>query len=170
MKVEFIAEVSSNHSRDLKRCKEFIRTAANVGCSGVKFQLFRIEKLFSPEILAKSQDHRRRKDWELPLDFLPALSGYCNEFQIDFSCTPFYLEAVDELEPYVDFYKVASYELLWTDLLKKISQTGKPVVLSTGMATLEEIDEAVKNDKDWGRQQAHIASYDLRLSHTGCGS
>ena len=63
---------------------------------------------------------------------------------IQFSCTPFYLAAVDELQPYVDFYKVASYELLWDDLLVACARTGKPVIISTGMANLEEIKHAVK--------------------------
>jgi N-acetylneuraminate synthase len=50
----FIAEVSSNHHRDLGRCLQFIDTAAEIGCDGVKFQLFKIDELFAPEILAKS--------------------------------------------------------------------------------------------------------------------
>ena len=58
---------------------------------------------------------------------------------MEFSCTPFYLEAVKELEPHVAFYKVASYELLWTDLLKACAATGKPVIISTGMAIMPEI-------------------------------
>src|SRR5690606_19407123 len=60
-----------------------------------------------------------------------------------FSCTPFYLDAVQELLPYVDFFKIASYELLWDELLASCAETGKPIVLSTGMATLEEIRHAV---------------------------
>jgi N-acetylneuraminate synthase len=69
---------------------------------------------------------------------------------IQFSCTPFYLEAVEELRPFVAFYKVASYELLVTDLLKACARTGKPVVLSTGMATMEEIERAALTLKDAG--------------------
>src|SRR5258708_40261109 len=59
-----------------------------------------------------------------------------------FCCTQFYLEAVEEMLPHVDFYKIASYELLWEDLLKECARTGKPVVLSTGMATLAEVERA----------------------------
>jgi len=61
-----------------------------------------------------------------------------------FVCTPFYLNAVEELRPHVDFYKIASYELLWHDLHRAIAKTGKPVVLSTGMATIEEIGAAIE--------------------------
>jgi len=139
----FVAEVSSNHHRDLKRCFRFIDTAAAVGCGAVKFQLFRIEELFAPEILEKSPTHRARKEWELPIEFLPPLAARCRERGIQFSCTPFYLDAVEELLPHVDFYKIASYELLWTDLLAACARTGKPVVLSTGMATMDEIQRAV---------------------------
>ncbi|HCE52501.1 MAG TPA: N-acetylneuraminic acid synthase, partial [Shewanella baltica] len=146
----FIAEVSSNHHRDLQRCIEFIKTAADIGCDAVKFQLFQIEQLFAPEILAKSETHRKRKDWELPVSFLPELKQSCDEYGIQFSCTPFYLDAVAELAPYVDFYKIASYELLWTDLLVACAKTGLPVVLSTGMATLEEIDQAILTLKENG--------------------
>lgn len=139
----FIAEVSSNHSKDLNRALEFIDSAAEIGCDAVKFQLFKVEKLFASEILDKSKKHRDRKDWELPLNFLPILHERCIKNKIQFSCTPFYLDAVSELEPYVSFYKIASYELLWDDLLKKCALTGKPVIISTGMANIEEIKHAV---------------------------
>jgi sialic acid synthase SpsE len=140
----FIAEVSSNHSKDLERCFAFIDSAAKIGCDAIKFQLFRVDRLFAPEILEKSETHRNRKEWELPLDFLPLISNYCIERKIDFGCTPFYLEAVDQLEPYVKFFKIASYELLWDALLAKCAATNKPVILSTGMANLYEIKHAVE--------------------------
>lgn len=143
MTPHFIAEVSSNHHRDLGRCLQFIDTAADIGCDGVKFQLFKIDELFAPEILAKSETHRQRRKWELPLAFLPDLAAHCRDKGIFFSCTPFYLSAIEELHPYVDFYKIASYELLWDDLLTACARTGKPVVLSTGLASLPEIEHAV---------------------------
>ena len=148
--IKFIAEVSSNHHRDIDRSFEFIDAAASSGCKAVKFQLFKIEKLFAPEILKKSAKHRERKNWELPIEFIPKLSERCKSHNIEFSCTPFYLDAVSELEPYVDFYKIASYELLWDDLLAKCARTGKPVIISTGMANILEIQHAVKVLKNNG--------------------
>jgi N-acetylneuraminate synthase len=142
--VSFIAEISSNHSSDLKRCFEFIDKAAEIGCDAVKFQLFKIDKLFAPEILERSKKHRDRRAWELPVEFIPKLYTRCVERNIKFSCTPFYIEAVQELENYVDFFKVASYELLWDDLLAACAKTGKPVIISTGMATISEILHAVE--------------------------
>ena len=139
----FIAEVSSNHHRDLNRCFAFIDKAVEIGCDAVKFQLFKLEELFSPEVLATKPEVLKRKQWELPVSFLPALSERCRARGLLFSCTPFYIDAVNELLPYVDFYKVASYELMWDDLLCACAATGKPLVLSTGMATMDEIRHAV---------------------------
>jgi N-acetylneuraminate synthase len=139
----FVAEVSSNHNRDLARCLRFVDVAAEIGCDAVKFQLFRVRELFAPEVLAASADHRGREKWELPTEFLGPIATRCRHAGIRFSCTPFYLKAVDELLPWVDFYKVASYELLWDDLLSACARTAKPVVLSTGMADISEIRRAV---------------------------
>lgn len=144
MSIKFIAEVSSNHSKKLQRSLEFIDIAAKIGCDSVKFQLFRIDQLFSPEVLARSEKLKKRKEWELPSEFIPILADRCKKKAIQFGCTPFYLDAVKELEPYVDFYKVASYELLWDDLLTACAETKKPVIISTGMATIDEIIHAVE--------------------------
>ena len=154
----FVAEVCSNHNRDLGRCLAFIDKAAEIGCDAVKFQLFKMRELFAPEILAKRADLRRREAWELPVEFLPMLAAHCHEVGIQFACTPFYLDAVEELLPYVDFFKIASYELLWDDLLITCAKTGKPVVLSTGMATLDEVWRAVVTLREAGCE-------DLTLLH-----
>jgi N-acetylneuraminate synthase len=141
--VYFIAEISSNHDSDIERCFRFIDKAAEIGCHSAKFQLFKIDQLFAPEILRHRPEVAARKAWELPVEFLPLLAQRCKEKEIDFSCSPFYLKAIEELEPYVAFYKIASYALLWDDLLIESARTGKPVILSTGMATLKEVEHAV---------------------------
>lgn len=156
MSVKFVAEVSSNHNRDLERSKEFIRVASEIGCHAVKFQLFRIDRLFSPEVLTRDAKARKRKQWELPVEYIPVLSGFAHELNLEFSCTPFYIEAVDQLEPYVDFYKIASYELLWLDLLASTAGKMKPVVLSTGMADMEEIGRAVEVIRNKGNEQLMV--------------
>ena len=154
--VKFIAEVSSNHSQDLDRCLDFVDISAESGATAVKFQLFKIKKLFAREILASSENHRAREKWELPVEFLRPISDRCKEKNVEFSCTPFYLEAVDELEPYVDFYKIASYELLWDELLIRCAQTNKPIVLSTGMATISEVQHAVSTLKAAGCEKPTV--------------
>ncbi len=152
----FIAEASSNHGRDLARAHAFVDAAADAGCDAVKFQLFKIDRMFAPEILQRSAKHQARRDWELPAAHLAPLARHCAARGIKFSCTPFYLEAVAELEPFVDFYKIASYELLVTDLLKACAATGKPIILSTGMATMEEIINASNTLKDAGARDVTL--------------
>jgi N-acetylneuraminate synthase len=152
----FIAEASSNHGRDLRRALAFVDAAADAGCDAVKFQLFRIERMFAPEILAQSAKHRARVEWELPVAHLSPIAERCAQRGIAFSCTPFHVEAVEELRPFVDFYKVASYELLVTPLLKACAATGKPVVLSTGMATIEEIETAASVLKSNGARDVTL--------------
>lgn len=159
---KFIAEVSSNHNASLSRSLKFIDKAAELGCWGVKFQLFEIESLFAPEILNVSKNHRNRKRWELPIDFIPDLARRCQEKKIKFICTPFFLKAVDILYPYVDAYKIASYEILWLDLIKACAKTSKPIILSTGMAKIHEISEAVHAAKSAG-------CIDLTLLHCVSG-
>lgn len=158
----FVAEVSSNHARDLDRSLAFVGAAADAGCTGIKFQLFRIEQLFAPEALAARPELLARKDWELPLEFLAPLAARSRERGLDFLCTPFHLEAVEELLPHVSAYKIASYELLWNDLLRRCAETGKPVVLSTGMASMDEIALAVGVLRDSG-------CVDLTLLHCVSG-
>jgi N-acetylneuraminate synthase len=146
----FIAEASSNHGRELSRALDFVDAAADAGCDAVKFQLFKIDRMFAPEILSRSAKHRARREWELPLGHLAPLAEHCSKRRIAFACTPFYLEAVAELRPHVAFYKIASYELLVRDLLAACAATGKPVVLSTGMATMAEILDSVATLKGAG--------------------
>jgi len=87
----FIAEVSSNHYRDMERCYAFIDAAAEAHCQAVKFQLFKIDHLFAPDILKRSEAHRRRKGWELPVDFLPQLACRCVETKFSFRARHFIL-------------------------------------------------------------------------------
>jgi sialic acid synthase SpsE len=158
MRPKFIAEASSNHGRDLTRALAFVDAAADAGCDAVKFQLFKIDRMFAAEILAVSTTHQQRRAWELPHAQLAPLAERCRARKIEFSCTPFYMEAVDELRPFVDFYKIASYELLYTPLLEACAQTGKPVVLSTGMATMDEIRAAAAHLQ-------HTGASDITLLH-----
>lgn len=137
--VYFIAEIGSNHNRDWTRCQKLIETASEIGCQAVKFQLFCAEKTYEP---ARMDKMREMKKNELLLEWLPAIRKNCDELGLKFICSPFDLEAVEILEPFIDAYKIASYELPWDDLLKAVLCKNKPIILSTGLATLSEIHKA----------------------------
>lgn len=141
--VTFTAEVSSNHGQDIARALSFVDTAAQVGFDAIKFQLFSVDNLYAPEALRQVPEARAREAWELPRHFIPALAKQARLQGIAFACTPFDISAVEYLAPHVDFLKTASYELLWDDLLRECAQTGLPLVVSTGMATWEEVEHAV---------------------------
>lgn len=143
MKTRFVAEVSSNHQRDLARARAFIDSAAEIGCAAVKFQQFKIKELFAPEALAAHPKLLEREKWEFPEAFNAELAAHARARKIQFASTPFYRGAVELLAPHVDFFKLASYQLLWTEMLVLVAKTRKPVVLATGMASLDEVRAAV---------------------------
>ena len=140
---DFIAELGSNHNGDLARACRLIDECADAGAGAVKVQLFRIEDLFAPEILATHPQLAAREAWEFPLELLAPLAARAHERGLAFGATPFGLWAVDAVADHVDFLKVASYELLWHDLLRACAATGRALIVSTGMATDAEIDAGV---------------------------
>jgi len=139
----FIAELGSNHNGDLARAYELIDACAAAGAGAAKIQVFRIDDLFAPEVVATHPQIAAREAWEFPLAMLEPLAARARERGMAFGATPFGLWAVEAVAAHVDFLKVASYELLWHDLLRACAATGKPLVVSTGMATDAEIDAAV---------------------------
>jgi sialic acid synthase SpsE len=150
-KTKFIAEIGSNHNQSLHRCYKLIDEAKRLGFYAVKFQLFKIDKLYSPDAKKLYKAALKKKNRELSIKFLPKLYNYCKRKKIKFGCTPFDLDSVKILKKFVDFYKIASYELNWDELLRACSLTNKPVILSTGMANFIEVRKAFnilkKNNK-----------------------
>ena len=76
---KFISEISSNHNGNLTRSLKMIKLSADIGFDIVKFQLFKIDKLFAKEILDKSKDHRNRKKWELNEKHIPIIARQCKK-------------------------------------------------------------------------------------------
>lgn len=154
----FIAvDVGANHNRDLGIAKRLIDKASEAGVDAIKFQVYSAETLYSKKVPQHSYYRKRLwsliKDIQMPRRWIPKLKEYCDKRKIIFFATPFDFEAVDELEPYVDFYKVASFELVDLPLIGYIARKKKPVIISTGLANMEEIKDAyitckeARNDK-----------------------
>lgn len=158
----FIAEIGSNHNRDLERALALVEASARAGAHAIKLQVFRVEDLFAPEVLASRSDLRARRGWELPPELLEPIAERCGALGVELGATPFGLWAIEALTPHVDFFKVASYELLWHELIRACAATGRPLVISTGMASVVEIDAAVARAREGGCQ-------DLRLLHCVSG-
>ena len=86
LSVSFIAEVSSNHHQSIERCFAFIDKAADIGCDAVKFQLFKIDQLFTKNVINNNSEIRNRVKWQLPMEFIPQISERCRQKNILFGC------------------------------------------------------------------------------------
>ena len=150
-----MVDIAANHNGDLDTAKELIRKAAEAGADAVKFQTYRAEELYSKKTPQFSRDAMKPYDLikkvQHPREWIPQLFEYAKDCGIDFLSSPFDFDAVDLLDNAgVGLFKVASLEIVDLRLIKHIAAKGKPVILSTGMASLEEIEEAVEAARSTG--------------------
>ncbi len=145
-----IAEIGSNHNGDIKLAKKMIDVSCDAGADAVKFQFFIAEQIAADtkdKIAVLSNGITLQnfyKDFETPRSWISELNEYCKEKGIIFFATPFDHPAVDLLEKAgIELYKIASFEIVDLPLLKRVAQTHKPIILSTGMADLEDISDAL---------------------------
>jgi len=159
-----IAEVGANHRGDINVAFRAIDNAVAAGADAVKFQHLTGMKIAADTVIYDSWHGKEigplssfYKTAELPYEWTPELVGYAKSRGIMFLSTPFDKEAVDVLaKANVAAYKVASYELTDDILLRYIAQQGKPVIISTGMAYLEEVAHAVRVIQETGNMQIII--------------
>ena len=159
-----IAEMSANHAGSKKRAKEIIHAAKEAGADCVKIQTY------TPDTMTINSDKKWFKinegTWEgenlhslykkayTPWEWQEELKNEAEKIDIDFFSTPYENTAVDFLEDLgVEFYKVASFSITNLPFLKYLASKNKPIIMSTGMATLGEIEEAVKTIKDEGNDK-----------------
>lgn len=149
--VFIIAEVSANHRGQIETALSAIDAAAEAGADAVKFQHLTAEKIAAEPLSAFY------KSAELPYAWTPKLSARAKERNIIFLSTPFDHEAVDVLDDVgVPAFKVASYEMTDDILLRYIAKKGKPIILSTGMAYMEEVKHAVDVIRQAGNEQIAV--------------
>lgn len=159
-----IAEMSANHAGDIERAKEIIRVAKESGADCVKIQTY------TPDTLTIDCHNEyfqvKNGTWEgenlyslygkayTPWEWQKELKEEADRVGIDFFSTPFDKSAVDFLEEIgTEFYKIASFEMIDLPLIEYVASKGKPIIMSTGMASLEEIKEAVETVKNAGNDQ-----------------
>ncbi len=151
----FIADISANHDGDLDRAKLLIRLCAEAGANAAKFQNFRAAKIVSDrgfKTLGGQLSHQSKwkksvfevyKDASLPWEWTAELKDECDQCGIDYFSSPYDLEAVDMLDPYVDMFKIGSGDITWPEMLRKIASKKKPVLLATGASDIAEVQRAV---------------------------
>lgn len=154
-----VAELNSSHRGKVNIAKQMIDAAKESGCDAVKFQSWTADSLYCEEYYDKNPLSKRMvTGFSLKAEDLLELSQYCNQIGIDFSSTPYSKEEVDFLvdECKAPFVKVASMEINNLPYLRYIAKKGVPILLSTGMATLEEIEIAVHEIESAGNEQICI--------------
>ena len=160
----FIAEISANHNGSLKIAKKLIQAAKKYGADAVKLQSYTPSTITIKskriEFLIQKGLWKGKTLWDLyekaqtPFEWHEELFNYAKKLKIICFSTPFDESAVNLLESLnCPFYKVASFEINHIPLIKKIAETKKPLIISTGMANLKEIDLAYKTAKKNGAKE-----------------
>ena len=141
-----IAEINSSHNGSIETAREMILKAKECGCSCVKFQSWSAESLYSKTYYKNNSIAERIvRKFSMSRENLRELSKYCKDIGISFSSTPYSENEVDELiECNAPYIKIASMDINNERYLQYIGKSGMPVILSTGMAELNEIRKAVE--------------------------
>ena len=159
-----IAEMSGNHAGNIENAKRIIHAAKEAGADCIKIQTYTADTLTIDcnkpyfQVGAGTWDgenlyHLYQKAYT-PWEWQPELKKEAEALGIDFFSTPFDKTSVDFLEKMgIEFYKIASFEIVDIPLIKYVASKGKPIIMSTGMATLGEIEDAVNAVRDQGNDQ-----------------
>jgi pseudaminic acid synthase len=163
--VYVVAELSANHNGDYQQAEEIVRAAKDAGVDAVKLQTY------TPDTITVASDREEFRVsggtiWDgrnlhdlyaeayMPWDWQPRLKKVAEELGMDLFSSAFDSTAVDFLEEMgVPAHKVASFELVDIPLIQKMARTGKPLIMSTGMASAEEIEEALQSAREAGVTQ-----------------
>ncbi len=152
-KVFIIAEAGVNHNGSLDLAYQLIGVAKDAGADAVKFQTFKAENVVSK--LADKAEYQKKttgsdksqlemiKKLQLSFEDFVKLKKYCDKKEIMFLSTPFDHQSIDFLYNLVDIYKIPSGEIINYPYLKHITAKNKPLIMSTGMANLGEVEEAI---------------------------
>lgn len=160
-----IAEAGSNHNRDLGLARELIDVAADAGADAVKFQIYSGKTLYSSktprftylEDVADQDTQELLSAIETPREWLPDLAAHAAGRGITFFAAPFDDRAVQELDEVgTPLFKVANYELVDVHLIRRVAETGKPLILSVGMATYGEVEDALEAARAGGATEVAL--------------
>lgn len=151
----FIADIAANHDGSLERAYKLIELAKESGADAAKFQNFKARKIVSAkgfEEMGGQVSHQaswKKSVYEvydeasLSDDWSPLLKAKCDEVGIEYCTSPYDFGSVDWADRFVDYFKIGSGDITWSEMLRYIASKGKPVCLATGAATMDEVERAV---------------------------
>lgn len=152
----FIADIAANHDGDLERALLLMTLAHEAGADCAKFQHFRAPHIVSDagfRALGSQQSHQATwtksvfevyQDASLPWEWTEQLARHADSIGIEFMSAPYDLEAVDHLDPFVNAFKIGSGDVNWIEELTYVAGRGKPVILATGAASLDDVTRAME--------------------------
>jgi N-acetylneuraminate synthase len=160
----FIADIAANHDGNLDKALELINEAASAGADAAKFQHFSAETIVSDygfKSLGEQLSHQAKwkksvfevyKDASIPLDWTPKLKEECQKNKIEFLTSPYSIELVDFVDPYLEAFKIGSGDITWHEIIQHIASKGKPYIIATGASNEKDVNEIVNlaskiNDK-----------------------
>lgn len=149
-----ISDIGANHDNNLDRAKSLIKLAKEAGANAVKFQAWKTERFINQKAfsLLNLKSHQNKwsksvyetyKDYELHKDWIPILADECKRNEIDFMCTPYDIESLNEIDKYVGIHKIGSGDINYYPFLQEVAKKKKPIILSTGASFLNEVIIAV---------------------------
>lgn len=153
--VYFIAEIGSNFDGDLNRAIDLIHLAKNAGADAVKFQHYTAASLVSDhgfrslgnlkshQSVWKKSVFQTYEDASLQSEWTESLRNACDEARITFFTSPYSLDLVSYVDPYVSAYKVGSGDITWLEIINDMASRKKPILLATGASSLEDVKRAV---------------------------
>lgn len=147
----FIADLAANHDGDLEKAKDLIYMAKEAGADAAKFQHFKAKTIVSDygfkELGSKSSHQSKWKksifetyqDAEVPLDWTQELFDTCQKANIDFFTSPYDINEIDLIDPYIPAYKVGSGDITFHEIVLKMAKYNKPMLVATGASKIEEV-------------------------------
>ncbi|MEW6715907.1 MAG: N-acetylneuraminate synthase family protein [Chloroflexota bacterium] len=152
----FVADIAANHDGSLERARLLIRLAKEAGADAAKFQNFRAPKIvsdygfkslggqFSHQAEWEKSVYEVYNDASIPFEWTPILKEECDKAGIHYFSSPYDYEAIDMLDPYVPAYKAGSGLMSWPEAIVRMASKGKPILIATGAADINDVVRAVR--------------------------
>jgi sialic acid synthase SpsE len=151
----FIADIAANHDGNRQRAIDLIYLAAEAGADAAKFQHFKADTIVSDygfKSLGERLSHQSKwkksvyevyREASLDLSWTPHLKDACDKAGIAFFTSPYALDLVDAVDPYVPAYKIGSGDITWLEIIEHIAAKNKPYIIATGASSLDDVQRAV---------------------------
>ena len=152
----FIADIAANHDGKLEKAIELINKAAEAGADAAKFQHFSAETIVSDhgfKSLGSQLSHQAKwkksvfevyKDASIPLHWTSKLKDECQKNKIEFLTSPYSIELVDFVDPYLEAFKIGSGDITWHEIIEHIASKGKPYIIATGASNENDVNQIIK--------------------------